>query len=440
MIGTIRAAFHPLLRRVPGLRRLALAGIDIAARPLLLPFRLDRPRAPAGTAEGLERRTDEFNQAAEDYFAGYPNVDHLLDKPFSEPEALSRRLIDLGVLIDGMRLRPGDTVLDLGAGTAWLSHFLNRYGCRTIAVDVSPTALDVGRKVFERDPHTNWALQPQFLAYDGHTLPLEAASVDRIVIYDAYHHLPNPRALMREMLRVLRPDGIAAMSEPGRGHAASGSSLTEAASGVLENELVLEDIADLALTSGFQAARVIVATNTPLLEIDARELRSFMGGRGFAAYWKNLCAALDGHHYLLLFRGDPGPTTARPRRLKAVITIPTRQQRRPVRRGESSRLEVHVHNAGDTTWIHEEGTPGWTRLGVHLYRADRARTLIDFDWYRAALPADVSPDRSVRVALTLPPIAEPGDYRIAIDLVIEGVAWFSDRGSMSIDLPYAVQS
>jgi ubiquinone/menaquinone biosynthesis C-methylase UbiE len=60
-----------------------------------------------------------------------------------------------------------------------------------------------------------------FLPYDGQTLPVADASVDRIVLYDAFHHIPNQERLLREMRRVLRPDGIVAMSEPGRGHSTS---------------------------------------------------------------------------------------------------------------------------------------------------------------------------------------------------------------------------
>jgi SAM-dependent methyltransferase len=351
---------------------------------------------------------------------------------------LSRRLIDAGVLIDGLRLQPGDTVLELGAGSCWLSHLLNRFGCRTIAVDVSPSALAIGRRVFERDPRTNWTLAPQFLAYDGHTLPVGDQTVDHIVLYDAYHHLPNPARLLREMRRALRPDGIVAMSEPGRGHSESGSSASEAATGVLENELVVEDIAALALDCGFQAARVVIAANTPLLEVDARQLRPFMGGRGFAQYWKNLCAALDGHHYLLLFAGDPAPTTRRPKRLKAIIRPGAAS---PVRgaAGQPAEIDVEVHNAGDTCWLHAADRPGWTRLGAHLHRADSQRTLVDFDWLRVPLPGDVAPNQTVRIRAALPPIGQPGEYIAVLDLVIEGHAWFAERGSVSVDVPLHVR-
>ena len=47
------------------------------------------------------------------------------------------------------------------------------------------------------------------------------------VINDAFH-VPNERELLTEMHRVLRNDGIVAMSEPGRGHAAAGHSVHEA--------------------------------------------------------------------------------------------------------------------------------------------------------------------------------------------------------------------
>jgi SAM-dependent methyltransferase len=436
MWHAVRRSFHPVWRRAPGLRSLALAAIDMAVRPLFLPFRLDRPRSQ-DTRARLEGQTDALNAAAERYFASHTDDAHLLDKPFSEPAALSRRLIDVGVLIDGLRLEPGDTVLELGAGSCWLSHLLNRFGCRTIAVDVSSSALAVGRRAFERDPQTNWSLDPQFLVYDGHTLPVAEGSVDRVLLYDAYHHLPNPARLLREMRRALRPDGIVAMSEPGRGHAETGTALSEAATGVLENELVVEDIGELAVASGFSAARVIVAANAPLAEIDVAGLRAFMGGRGFAQYWKNLCAALDGHHYLLLFAGDPAPTTRRARRLKAIV----RPSQSPVRMsaGQPSAIEIDLHNAGDTRWLSTPNRAGWTRLGAHLYRGDASRTLVDFDWLRAALPRDVAPNETVRVRATLPAIAEAGDCIATFDLVIEGKTWFAERDSVSVDVPLRVR-
>ncbi len=438
MIEFLRRRLQPVFARLPAVRSFLLSSIDIAARPILYPFRLGRPTTDPSIAASLLANTDRLNEQAEAYFARHANADEALRKPYSEPQALSRRLIDVGVLLDGLRLQPGHTVLDLGCGSGWVSHMLNRFGCPTVSVDVSPTAIDLARRLFAADPQTNRALKPEFRVYDGHRLPLAAASVDRAILYDAFHHVPNQAEILRELRRVLRPDGIVAMSEPGRGHASSAPSLAEsAATGVLENELAIEDVAELALAAGFTAARLAVHTNAPLLEIDAADLRRFMGGRGFARYWRNLCAALDAHHYLLLFAGPAEPTTRQPRTLKAALrarsAVPAR-----VPRGQRRSLVLDACNAGDTTWLCTADAPGWTRLGIHLHRRDDRRTMVDYDWVRVQLARDVAPEDHVTIQVDVPPIEEPGDYLLVVDLVIEAVAWFADRGSVTLELPWHV--
>jgi hypothetical protein len=44
-----------------------------------------------------------------------------------------------------------------------------------------------------------------------------------------------------------------------------------------------------------------------------------------------------------------------------------------------------------------------------------------------------------RVEVPLPPIGEPGEYLVVFDLVIEGSAWFGERGSLTLDLRCRVQ-
>ena len=109
-----------------------------------------------------------------------------------------------------------------------------------------------------------------------------------------------------------------------------------------------------------------------------------------------------------------------------------------LRRAESQRIAFDVYNAGDTVWLCSAETPGWTRIGLHLYRADAQRTLVDYDWVRAPVPHDVAPERSVTIEIDIPPIDNPGDYAIVVDLVIEGTAWFADRGSVPFQLGWRV--
>ena len=380
------------------------------------------------------QRTAEYNEAAERYFTAYPDPRFLLDKPFSDAPGFAGHLIAVGVLVAGAGLRPGDTVVEFGAGSCWLSHFLNRFGCRTISVDVSETALAFGRQLFERDPHTNWSLEPRFLPYDGHVLPLEDESCDRIVVYDAFHHVPNQRKVLAEMHRVLTADGMVAMSEPGRGHASAPTSIAEAAgTGVLENELVIEDVAALAEAVGFNEVEVLAEGPARRHRIAVRDTGRFKGGRGFRRYWRTLCRELVYHHYVLMWKGPARITTERPGKLSSVLRIVRPGHAVTVSRGRGFKVDLGVVNIGDTCWLHRgvgESRAGWTRVGVHLHAAgDPVGPVVDFDWFRADFDSDVDPEREVTVQLELPPIGSPGVYDLHFDLVVERLAWFGELGA-----------
>ena len=433
MIRLLRAAAISAFKRYPGLRRAVHATWEPIFHFALLPFRLPRGRGSAVEQRDLVRRTEEYNEAAERYFVEYRDPQFLIDKPFSDAPDFAAHLIAVGVLVAAARLRPGDTVVEFGAGSCWLSHFLNRFGCRTISVDVSETALAVGRRLFQRDPRTNWSLDPQFLAYDGYTLPLEDASCDLIVVYDAFHHVPNQRVVLTEMHRVLTAEGIVAMSEPGRGHASNPTSLAETATtGVLENELVIEDLAVLAEDVGFREVNVLAEGPTRRHEIPVRDIGPFKGGRGFRRYWRGLCHELVHHHYVLMYKGSSRTTTERPGKLSSEIRIVGPAGPVVLSRGERLRVDLRVANVGDTCWLHRgagDSRAGWTRVGVHLHEAgEPIGAVIDLDWHRADLDGDVEPGSSVRVRLDLPAIRRPGAYDLQFDLVVEELTWFAERG------------
>ena len=439
MIRTLRAGLAAVIDRFPGLRPILHGAWAFAWRPvvriMLLPFRVHQNRGVAVEDPALVRRTTAYNEAAERYFAEHADPQFLLDKPFSEPSLFAMYLVSAGTLIAGAKLRPGDTVIEFGAGSCWLSHFLNRYGCRTISIDVSETALALGRQLFERDPRTNWSLDPRFLAYDGHTFPLNDAMCDRIVVFDAFHHVPNQREILAEMHRVLKADGVVAMHEPGRGHATMPSSVAETrAADVLENELVIEDLAALAEAIGFGTVNVIAAGTTTLYELPAREIGRFTGGsgRGLYQYWEKLCSDLLNRHYVLMYKGDSRPTTARPDILDSAQEVLRPTGRGWARHGVSIPVRLRVSNHGNTRWLHAgagASRGGWTRVGVHLYEAGEVPRLIDFDWHRAGLGRDVDPASRLVVDLDLPPIARAGNYELHFDLVIEGLTWFAERGA-----------
>jgi hypothetical protein len=95
---------------------------------------------------------DAFNQAAELYFASLTDWDHHLAKPFSNIDETPVLLMNLAVVLQALRLTPGMRVLEFGAGSGWLSRFLTQMGCQAVVLDVSETALNMARALYQRQP------------------------------------------------------------------------------------------------------------------------------------------------------------------------------------------------------------------------------------------------------------------------------------------------
>ena len=215
-------------------------------------------RADTTHAESsLLARIEEYNRAAESQWlsiAADPAARaHVLGKPVSTVRDTPAIFSHVGVTLDALDLGLGQTVLDFGAGSCWLSAILNRLGTRTISMDVSPTALALGQEAFRSDPHARPELEPRFLVYDGHRIPLPDACVDRAVCFDSFHHVPNRDEVLGEIFRVLKPGGRFVLAEPGEGHANTGHSRFDAEHyGVLESDLPLDDLLARAQRAGFR--------------------------------------------------------------------------------------------------------------------------------------------------------------------------------------------
>ena len=100
-------------------------------------------------------------------------------------------------LVERLDLRPGRTVLDLGAGTGKLTRLLTPSGARVIALEPLGAMRD---KLATTSPDAE--------AIDGtaESIPLQDASVDAAVCAQAFHWFDAPRALA-EIHRVVRPGG-----------------------------------------------------------------------------------------------------------------------------------------------------------------------------------------------------------------------------------------
>lgn len=94
----------------------------------------------------------------------------------------------------------GRTVLDIGCSTGFITHELHRAGAAVTGLDIDEPGLERARQRFGGEV--------PFLAADGEHLPWDDRSVDAVVFNQIYEHVVDPDAVLAEIRRVLRPDGV----------------------------------------------------------------------------------------------------------------------------------------------------------------------------------------------------------------------------------------
>ena len=102
-------------------------------------------------------------------------------------------------LVAALAPGPGDTVLDLAAGTGDVTAAIAATGARVISTDLSPVMVEAARR--------RGLAGVEYRVMDMQEIELPDDSVDAVVSRYGYMLVPDPERALRETRRVLRPGG-----------------------------------------------------------------------------------------------------------------------------------------------------------------------------------------------------------------------------------------
>ncbi|MGO1286289.1 MAG: demethylmenaquinone methyltransferase [Brachybacterium sp.] len=108
------------------------------------------------------------------------------------------------LMVEALQIQPGDTVMDLAAGTGTSTSAIAREGARVVAADFSLGMMSEGRRRGAPVP---------FVGADGQHLPFATDSFDAAVISFGLRNVHEPRMALAEMVRVVRPGGRVVVCE-----------------------------------------------------------------------------------------------------------------------------------------------------------------------------------------------------------------------------------
>jgi SAM-dependent methyltransferase len=375
---------------------------------------------------------EELCETADQYYRAVSDPTPLMSKPFSFLHETPEALHNLGLLLSGLHLGKTMKVLEFGAGTCWLSRVLTQLNCEMICCDASRTALDIGRRLFEEYPLIGSVVyKPIFLPFDGRRIDLPDESVDRIVCFDAFHHVPNPAEVITQFGRVLKKGGIAGFSEPGQGHSQTPQSQYEMSNYcVLENDINVNEIFHFAQTAGFTELSLKVVSD---MEMSLSQHNLLFGQPGDteslrSELWNQTYNAMHNRAIFFLHKGPLARDSRSHIGLAHVIRIDKTDY--ALEAGQALRLSVTITNTGKASWLNTNSQIfGIVRLGAHLYDGDGK--LVNIDFSRHELPVPVSPGETVTMSIE-EHLPGSGRYRLAFDLVAEGVMWFENVGSTPV--------
>lgn len=159
-----------------------------------------------------------------------------------------------------------DTIVEVGCGGGVFMRRALMSGCRAVAVDHSQAMVDATAKLNHAEVRAG---RLNVVQADASQLPLQTASADKIYCLNAFFFFPDPEAALREMVRVLKPDGILALvTAPPEMRDDIGGYFSRMAQSMQFYSRTM--LSDMALAAGLEPSEIMDAPKAGLLMLSRK--------------------------------------------------------------------------------------------------------------------------------------------------------------------------
>jgi SAM-dependent methyltransferase len=104
-------------------------------------------------------------------------------------------------------LAEGDSILDIGCDIGVIAHTISRQAEHVVAYDIRPEAIEVATMAFSGS-------NISYRVGDPLNSALATSSFDCVIFLETIEHIDAPMASLREIHRILRPNGVLVLSSP----------------------------------------------------------------------------------------------------------------------------------------------------------------------------------------------------------------------------------
>jgi SAM-dependent methyltransferase len=385
--------------------------------------RFRRPRAPQGGRLGSLGH--DFDQGHRDYVANLTpgNRIWLRTKPFSAPPnfELPTGLHTVAHIVEQLHLDLRAQVLDVGCGPGWLSEYLARCGYWVTGVDISEDMVEIARERAAAIPGPvgeGVQVQAEFHSMPVRELPWENR-FDAAVLYDTMHHFDDEVETLRVILRALAPGGRIYIREGIRPVPGSDDERNLVAEmeqyGTLESPFDPEYLRWSVEEAGFVDVRQFMEVDQLVPLDDAGAAMGIFSG------WAKIRAGRRRPTTNTLTATKPGGNTRDPWRARISVAAP------PAEADDGSlRVPLRVENTGRAYWPAPTSYPypeGVVNVAPYVL-VDGERVELP----RVPLPHSLPGGATLEVELVVP-AEHRGRDEVLVDVVREGIGWFSEPGS-----------